>query len=858
MEISGMRKKTAWVAIPVWLLFFVTSLFAEKPLVFFSQPARLAQQNLDFFSHRYRPLRQIVPLIGSYTVIDPDNRQVLGKVNAPSVFHLSKPLIFRKQFSFRKENARRYFLNFEGLNGFLEIRVNDRLIYSGSHNFLPLRFVCPNNILTDSSNVLEIFLRPWQGKQNEFPRWMPVNLPRIDNGITAPVYLESTPPVFISNLTAEARSDSDSTMISGTVTLQTGKYFPDGYVLDISIRNRSRRFGRIRLTVPPDSAHSIQKIPFKVKIASLPAWSPEKPFRNFCRVRLRKGYRVVDEWRKSLLIRKISVHGRFFHLNGKTLKINGVNYVYQDQRGVGLLHRQLILQDLQQVKAKGFNAVRIGFYPASSLVYHLTDSLGLLCFQDLPFTMLNEKIVADSLLHQQALNYMRSFLTVAAEHPSVVAIAMGNHLPESEEYWNRFAREIRELLRGKADLQFYSCLVNPQNILDQDTSLCCVELMSRNHQENYLSHFRQLLPGKIALLFSGISKAISYRVDSTAITHDLRQITELYIRLKQPEWKNRLAGQFVLTYSDFYLETPALQAGPRNRFLLNSIGLFNLHREMKKDAATVLSSKKLRLPVSEVESERKNLGTFLFILIGLINFLIFLTVYRAILEFRQNIKRAIRKPHGFFSDLKERRLIPLGESLFLVAIISVNGAIMLGSIFYFFRNNFFMDYLLSLLFPFQSVKLALSEMIWKPLLMVPVLTAVIMLLFFLLAIPIRLRSVFLEPLVRNRQALAVSAWAAAPFAILLPLGMFFYSLLLVLNSYWILFIILLYFHLWYALRWMNGTRVMIEIPYARVLLFSLVFLIIAGGAAFYFWQQQVDISEHFRFLFHLYRTSIQL
>ena len=846
------------MAFLVTVFLSVTSLFAEKSLVFFSQPALLAKRNLDFFSLRQRPLRQIIPLIGSYTIIDPDNQQVLGKVSAPSVYHLSKPLIFSKQFSLRKESTRRYFLNFEGLNGVAEIRVNNRLLYRGNHNFLPLRLVCPNNFLKDSSNVLEIFLTPWSGGKNEFPRWMPVNLPRIDNGITAPVYLEITPTVFISNLTAEVKTDSDSTRISGTVTLQTGTYFPDGYSIDLTIRNRKRRFGRLRLTVPSDSNHTVQQIPFEIKTVRLPAWSPEVPVINYCQALLRRGYKRVDELHKPLLVRKVTLGNHFIRLDGIRQRINGINYVYQDPRGVGLLHRRLLLQDLQKIKAKGFNVVRVGFYPASSLFYHLTDSLGLLCFQDLPLTLLNEKILADSVWYENALNYLKSFLSLASEHPSVVALSLGNHLTKSETQWNRFEQEVRNLPTGQTNFLFYSCHYDPQNIPADAQILSCFELMSRNHQESYLSAFRKLVPGNSAILLSGISKAISYRVDSTAITHDLKQMTELYIRLQQPEWKNRLAGQFVLTFSDYYLQTPALQAGPQNRFLLNSIGLFTLRREMKKDATVVLSSKKLRLPVSEVESERKNLGTFIFVLLGLVNFLVFLTVYRAMIEFRQNIKRAIRKPHGFFSNLKERRLIPLGESLFLIVILSLNGAIMLGSILYFFRNNFFMDYLLSLLFPFNSVKLAISEMIWKPLLMVPVLSAVIALIFFLMAIPIRIRSFFLEPLVRNRQAIAVSVWAAAPFAILLPFGMFFYSLLLVLNSYWILLIILLYFHLWYAIRWMNGTRVMIEVPYARVLLFSLFLLLIAGGTAFYFWQQRVDISEHLQYLFHIYRSSIQI
>jgi hypothetical protein len=152
---------------------------------------------------------------------------------------------------------------------------------------------------------------------------------------------------------------------------------------------------------------------------------------------------------------------------------------------------------------------------------------------------------------------------------------------------------------------------------------------------------------------------------------------------------------------------------------------------------------------------------------------------------------------------------------------------------------------------FSDVKLLAARIIWQPLWLVPIFTIIIMVLFVLLTIPIQIMSWLRGTKVRIRQSLATSAWSAAPFLLLLPFGMFFYNLLLVMNSYWILFAVLLYFHLWYYMRWVNGTRVMCLWPYPWVFVYTLLLVLIFGGGFVLYLQQKIDVSLHLNFLTQL-------
>jgi hypothetical protein len=834
------------------ILLFLNAASAGNQLIFYSQPSATAQENLDYCTRKISPARTVIPLIGEYAVIDPSSGHQVGKVNIPSVFHSREEIIFRKQFDLGKSVGQPAALHLEKVVGWIEIRLNQKVIFRGSQNFLPLEIPVPAELLNEKGNVFDIKIRPWGTSRDQLPFWTPINLPRIESGIGGPVYLEILPPLYIESTHMDIQTSKEGTTLAGDVHLIGTKSGSDKRELEVSVYQAKNLIKSVLISVKSDSLLKSQTFPFQIKNLQLQPWSPEKPERYFLQFTLTEGEQILDRMNRPVVLRQVYFSGKQLMVNNQTVELNGLNYIYQDVQGRSLLNRQRVLEDLEFIRAQGFNAIRVGFFPQFETLYDLADSLGLLCLQDLPFPFLKMSVHNDTSQHMMINSYLKDFLQLTARHPSLVGIGFGNYYREIDEASRRAWQEMHQTITQSRQIIVYACTFNPA-LMEKDLfDYYCLEILERNHQEEYLTEIKGLLKPEIPVFVSGLSKSVSYRVDSTAIIQDLSQMTELYQRIEYSDFKNLFTGQFILTYSAYYLETPSLQAGPANDFILNAIGICDIKRNFKPEAKQTLRHTRIMSATDLDQESGTGFGSYFFIIFGLVNFLIFAVTYRTFIDFRRNINRAIRKPHGFFMDLQERRLIAYGQSFFLMIIMSVNAAVMIGGILFFFRNNLYLDYFLSLLFPSDSLKLMIAELIWKPLYLIPVLVLVVILIFLVFALPVRILSLFRDSKVRARQSIAVSTWAAAPFLLLLPIGMFFYNLLIVLNSYWILFAVLLYFHVWYFVRWMSGTRVMTALSYTRVFLFCLFLLAIVSGGIIYYLESKIDLFAHLNFLFHLF------
>ena len=838
----------------VWLGMLVGSgvVMGAEQLIFYSSSPQMVQKRFSEIHNKLPATRKVIPLTGKYQVFEENHREPVTSVSVPMVFHWKKPLIFRKTFPRFPISSRHYYLHLTGLNGNCLVQLNNKILFQGSQNFLPLTLYVPAEMLQDSTNVLSIQVEPYQRKAGEFPLWIPVNLPAVDPGVWDVVYLEELPELFLPGFQFHTEAKNDSIFLSGRAEVKSSESLPAQLEFRLLVTGQNRLLFQQTFPETMDTLRRSASFDFQVQFPAPHPWSPRRPALYQVILQVWQDGQLRDEVRRPWALRTVQVRQKHLYLNNMPVYLNGMNYIFQNPEGVRLPDIGLMRQDLLRIREKGFNSVRVGFYPMPEAFYQLTDSLGILCFQDMPFTGLGPNIFRDSLFQKSLYSYLQTFIQMVEGHPSVVGIGLPCPFAVDSLRNHPFCQELMGLVESHGKIAYLDTPF-PQALGQPIPRPLMLEVLSRNYLVGTLPLYFRLMHPDNAVMFSGLSKAISYRVDTTAITDDMRQTAELFVRLKQRQFRHRLAGQFVLTYSDYVLETPSLQAGPQNDFRINSLGLFTLQRNLKPEARRILQMHPAELKQVKPASERKNFGTVIFILVGLINFLVFMVVYRGLYEFRQNVHRSIRKPHGFFTDLHERRIISYGENFYLIFTIALSGALMQEGIFYFFRNNLFVDYFLSLIVPNAHLKYLISSLIWKPILMVPLLTLLNMLLFLLMALPIRLADFVVEERIRTRQALAVSAWSAAPFLILLPIGMFFYNLLIVLNSYWILMAVLLYFHAWYVLRWINGTRVMLDVPYTRVFLFAIVLLVVVVAGLLWYYQQTTHLINHVRFLIQLYR-----
>ncbi|PYS98511.1 MAG: glycoside hydrolase family 2 [Acidobacteria bacterium] len=147
-------------------------------------------------------------------------------------------------------------------------------------------------------------------------------------------------------------------------------------------------------------------------------WSPDSPYLYSVKISVRSGSKIIDEIEQPLGFRWYNFDGeKGFSLNGKPLKLHGVNR-HQDHAGLGnTVPDRLHVRDMEIIKDAGFNFVRLAHYPQDPSVLEACDRLGLLVWEETP--IVNYITKSDAFADNSA-NMVRDMIRQHRNHPSVI------------------------------------------------------------------------------------------------------------------------------------------------------------------------------------------------------------------------------------------------------------------------------------------------------------------------------------------------------------------------------------------------------------------------------------------------------
>ncbi len=157
-------------------------------------------------------------------------------------------------------------------------------------------------------------------------------------------------------------------------------------------------------------------------------WTAETPYLYTLRTTLLQRGKPLQTFEHKFGFREISIEGNVLKLNGRPIKLRGVNAHATDPRTVKVVTDDLTLKDMRMMKEASVNYLRLSHYPREPRFYELADSLGFYLVDEVPFGF-GDKHLGDR--SYQDILFTRALATVQRDknHPSVLVWSVGNENP---------------------------------------------------------------------------------------------------------------------------------------------------------------------------------------------------------------------------------------------------------------------------------------------------------------------------------------------------------------------------------------------------------------------------------------------
>lgn len=224
-------------------------------------------------------------------------------------------------------------------------------------------------------------------------------------GIFRDVSLFPVPKIHLSNLTVTTRMTGEVT-VKTEVANMTKNTTTDYEICDAS--------GRVVSTGS--------------KIEQPQLWTAETPYLYTLKLRVKEKGKTLQTFSQKIGIREISIDDNILKLNGRPVKLRGVNAHSTDPNTVKVISDDLILKDMRMMKEASVNYMRLSHYPREPRFFELADSLGFYLVDEVPFGFGDKHLSNPS--YQDILK-TRALATVTRDknHPSVLVWSVGNENP---------------------------------------------------------------------------------------------------------------------------------------------------------------------------------------------------------------------------------------------------------------------------------------------------------------------------------------------------------------------------------------------------------------------------------------------
>ena len=166
-----------------------------------------------------------------------------------------------------------------------------------------------------------------------------------------------------------------------------------------------------------------------MKVDNPKLWSCEQPNLYTLMLELKDSNgKTVERVTQKVGFRSIAIKGGQLLINGQPIKIRGVNRHEHDPFKARVMTEELMLKDLQLMKAAHINAVRLAHYPNCPRWYELCDSMGMYIMDeaDCETHGLRGTLASTPDWHDAFMDRVVRMAERDKNHPSIIFWSLGN------------------------------------------------------------------------------------------------------------------------------------------------------------------------------------------------------------------------------------------------------------------------------------------------------------------------------------------------------------------------------------------------------------------------------------------------
>ncbi|UDQ98490.1 glycoside hydrolase family 2 TIM barrel-domain containing protein [Lentisphaerota bacterium WC36G] len=373
----------------VWKFNYAKS-FDKRPLNFYQNDYDVSNWGNINVPGNWQLQGYGVPLYSNYKYpfkVDPP--RVTGEPDKKfTAYEYRNPVgSYRRDFTVPKKwQNKRIFIHFGGVNSAMYLWINGKKIGYSQGSMLPAEFDITDFIKFNGSNNLSCEVYRWSdGSYLEDQDFWRIS------GIFRDVFIYAKEDIYVWDYSFDTKlvnnfKDGELKFNFDIINKSTNKNYDKlRVVAQISSQtDKNFKSQNIVVDIKDLKAGETKKLSSKtVKFANIKAWSNETPHLYDVKFMLQDSHgKVIEQAFSKIGFKDIKIDKTGFYLNGKSIKVKGVNRHDHHPKYGRHVPYETMVKDLQLMKQGNFNFVRTSHYPNDPRWYMLCDEYGMLVMDE--------------------------------------------------------------------------------------------------------------------------------------------------------------------------------------------------------------------------------------------------------------------------------------------------------------------------------------------------------------------------------------------------------------------------------------------------------------------------------------------